>query len=451
MSFSNFVKGALDRMPDGLDFAQSVHRGQLANEKMGMERVQFENQNRQFENQNKQFELEYGLLEEENRLVDPAELAARIAKNSDVAKNALTNFFTTLAGPDGKVRQKYLQEGFKYINDPATTEQLYAEILAEYQGKVAKYKADLNSKPASGGIGLSPEQRAYAEAEINKYTNLITNLQQNSPQYRWGETHKLQQEQLEHNKKIDWAKIGLGRAELAIRKKNNDMDFGDKLSLTNKINDNVNLRAMKYREPDENGKLTGRIRVYDTVNGVRQPARPASDDEEEMLLNQWRREEYVRMVQQLTGRYADLSPVPADYSQFLGKDVGGLPPTKGGNAPGGVGPTVEGLNKDKQTAPKNDVLPPALDNKRELQSGFDTAFSGSAELATGLANVPTNFADAQARGREQSRRNEAKVDAIRMAKAQFKKDIKTYGMDKATELYYENVAKFEKQNLSKKR
>lgn len=229
MSFNNFLKGALDRVPDGLEFGQAVHRGRFANEKMGMEREQLEMGRQQFANQQRLYDLQIANAEDENRNVDVMFLVKQIAPEVAPAQEELLRFYSTLQNADGTIKQKYLKDGLEYINKQDTVARLFPSTVAFYEQKLAGLKKELaNPQVASGGVAVDPQ---LIQQQIKATEGKLENLRWSNPAY-------VNKTQFDYNVKMDEKKLELDRIK-ALRTGGGD---GDNM---NSVMNNIMNNAQK--------------------------------------------------------------------------------------------------------------------------------------------------------------------------------------------------------------
>lgn len=200
---SDFAGGALGAFPNGLQFAQSVNQGRLANEKMEMERQSMADQKRLHD-------LQFSILSEDNEKVSPGDLARRITDNVPTQEE-LIRFYTSKADANGLVRRKDINEGYTYINNPEVASRLYPAIRAGFEQELAGLKSELANpkKSASGGFVKDP----------NLIRQQISTIQKKLENLNWANDAWVKQitfdEHVRSNKeheRIEWAKANRDRS-----------------------------------------------------------------------------------------------------------------------------------------------------------------------------------------------------------------------------------------------
>lgn len=275
MGLRNFARGALDAVPNGLQFAQAVNQGQLANQKMQMEREQFDTQQRLLG-------MQIGAMEEELRPVDPNSLAFEVSKNSAAGREEALRFLSAYTDKDGRVASKYRGELFKYINSPEVAERLYPQRVAEINQEIANKKAMLTGKGAGGNFALTPQQKTVLEGEISTLTSQLDRINSASSQWWKGQEQKNNERDYQLKKRDVESEIAY-RAAMAAKEKNsrstlsaaewstvnNNILTAARKEFENVRKDMWNNSSVDTGKTDSEGKPIRQFMVYETklVNG----------------------------------------------------------------------------------------------------------------------------------------------------------------------------------------
>lgn len=199
---SDFAGGALDAFPNGLQFAQAVNQGRLANEKMDMEKSAMADQKRLND-------LQFSILSEDNEKVNPVDLARQITDNGPT-QNELVKFFTSKADANGLVRRKDINEGYTYINNPQVAARLYPAIRAGFEQDLAGMMAELANpqKAASGGFVKDPN---LIRQQISTIKKKLENLNWANDAWVKKTTFEEQTRANKEQERIEWAKVNRDR------------------------------------------------------------------------------------------------------------------------------------------------------------------------------------------------------------------------------------------------
>ena len=408
MSFNNFLKGALDRVPDGLQFGQAVHQGRFANEKMGMEREQFDMAKQQFANQQELHNLQYGVMQEENEKIDPLVLAQQMSQIGPVQEK-IVEFLSPFRGTDGLVRRKQLAQAYDYINKPEVVEQLYPAVKATYEQKIADLRAQLANpkKSASGGYAVDP---ALIQKELKDTQTKLEHLNLLSRAWLVGKEVEFKDRDLKIKEREAAANIALDRAHAAYFRDKGTGGGGLDSSIINNIADNAEaLAKSSWQERlrksgavskdssgnpylDEDGKPILKYVVYDVVNKGGKPVRVnrfATEDEERQRKEENRRDAYNQVIKSTAVTMG--VPEQALYSQ--------MPDDVRKNATGylkpGQGITIDNGKKDDKGGKKPDVQPRNPFAGLKSDSGFGLANPNSEFVAIGrgVKKVASNAND----------------------------------------------------------
>lgn len=295
---SDFAGGALGAFPNGLQFAQSVNQGRLANEKMEMERQSMADQKRLHD-------LQFSILSEDNEKVSPGDLARRITDNVPTQEE-LIRFYTSKADANGLVRRKDINEGYTYINNPEVASRLYPAIRAGFEQELAGLKSELANpkKSASGGFVKDP----------NLIRQQISTIQKKLENLNWANDAWVKQitfdEHVRSNKeheRIEWAKANRDRSggglTMAQWESINNRIMQEAQKEWEIVRKDLEKRSTAVLGHDSNGNPITEYRVLDTALDpkTRKPfqyQRKASSEEWNRIVD-LKREETFRKVKEI--------------------------------------------------------------------------------------------------------------------------------------------------------